>query len=126
MFLADDPDGSMAPGEIERDGILGNPDWYEIRDDRVNELKATWKSSDTHRPGTVSFLSYEIQLMAYCYMMRTRKGCFYVIYINGPGYGAPEYRKWHVEYTDVQLKYIWSLLQICRKEILREQGKPVN
>lgn len=80
--LEHQPDRYISPGELEVDGLLGNMDLYDLIDDAVLEMKLTWLSSK-HDIESVKFWKYLVQIKAYCYMAKTRRGYLHVCHVMG-------------------------------------------
>lgn len=111
------PNQYLQIGEIEKDGIHGTPDLVCIYSTlSIHEIKLTWMSTKGG-PGSEKFWKYEVQLMAYCYMLSTLIGYLHVCYVMGnykynpddPGSGVI-YRVWRYNFTMSELKSNWRML----------------
>lgn len=112
------PDMQWQPGELERDGIFGNPDGITLNpllngggSVMVDEFKATWKSEFTY--GGKQFLSnwmWMRQGMGYCAMLGTRWVRFHIVWMNGD-YRPPQprYYRYLVEFTQKEIDNAWNL-----------------
>ena len=102
-------------GEQECDGMFGTPDMLDSQEWAIHEMKLTWMSSK-HHIESVKLWKYLVQLMAYCYMVKTLVGYLHVCYVNGdysyqsPG-GDPTYRVHRFEFTKQELEDNWAMLK---------------
>ena len=98
-------------GELVVDDVIGSPDAYDTVDDKVVEIKATWRSS---KHDIVSRREYFWQLMAYCYMTQTLKATLVVLYVCGKWGGSitPEMKRYEIKFTPAELQQNWQM--ICR------------
>lgn len=112
----------MNPGEIEQDGIIGTPDDLNLEFMAVEELKATWRSS--RRNLETDFWSWMVQMKAYCFMLRLREARLRTFFVNG-NYreSGPQFKQWHIEFTDKELEDNWKMLTNAKKEI-ESDAKP--
>lgn len=106
-----DPDRFVLPGELEEDGLLGNPDLLDATDYAVIEIKLT-KLSSRHEPDSIKFWKYWVQLGAYCWMLKTTRGRLHVCCINGDykESRAPRYRVYEANWTMDELRKNWRML----------------
>ena len=97
-------------GEIELDGIYGNPDWFDVIDFAVEELKATYRSS--RRPIDADFWSWFVQVKAYCKMTETRLARLRVFFVNGDyRQSGPQFKLWRLEFEQAELDKNWDMLR---------------
>lgn len=109
------PHRFIKPGELELDGLLGNPDLFDCVDCAVIEIKLTWMSAEQDPEGK-KFWKYWIQLMAYCKMMGILLGRLHVGHIMGDwdrskGLPRPQYKRWERRFTQREVDNNWVMLQ---------------
>lgn len=109
------PDRYIRPGQIELDGLMGNPDLVDTIDWAVHEMKLTWLSS-RNDPEGIKFWKYWVQLKAYCHMWGTDLGRLHVAFVNGDyaknRKGPPiDYRVWEARFTKAELIENWRMLK---------------
>lgn len=105
----------VRPGEIIRDGIIGSPDLFDLRNGRLKETKATYKSF--RRMGedagglAKDFWIWKVQMMGYCHMIRTDECELIALFING-NYAppAPMTRSWLISFTGREMQDNWSMI----------------
>lgn len=96
-------------GEIERDGIIGTPDWVDTKDEAVIEFKATWRSS--RRPIETDFWHWWVQIKAYCWMLGTNDATLVAFFVNGDYRDSgPQIRMWKAGFKTEELKDNWKML----------------
>lgn len=93
--------------------VTGTPDG--VRDDCIEEYKATWRSmrkwsEDPER----EFWMWMAQVKAYCYMTGLKKARFFIFWVNGDysyktGRG-PQVTTCEMEFTDDELQENWDML----------------
>lgn len=114
-------------GELERDGISGNPDGFRVSDSTVIELKASWKSSgrfygqmDCPSP---DFWPWLVQTKAYAYMLEVRDVEILAYFVNG-NYKPikPRMRRWHFQFSQGELESNWGMLMTAKGELQRGQS----
>jgi hypothetical protein len=105
------------PGELESpEGIKYSPDLLIINgDDRLGEIKATYKSSRDCVPGNDKFDRYLLQTKLYCYWTGIPRCRFYVLYLHGNYIRGPEgkmidFKAWDIEFTKRELKENYTML----------------
>lgn len=120
------PDRYVQIGGLTKDGIHGSPDFVDVEDWAVEEIKMTWVSS-RHEPDSEKFWRYWVQLKSYCYMLGTRLGRLHICHLNGnykyDDGGGPQYNVWAREFTDDELFENWQMLKThgeARRELLEE------
>lgn len=116
--------------EIQRDGVYGNPDWFEFDDGGdgefwLSETKATWKSASEFDAGTPEaalyspkFVGYLIQVKAYAYMLDIPRVRLHILFMNG-NYKryVPEVRSYELRFTEQELEDNWrQLINMGRKK----------
>ncbi len=109
------PDKYLQIGAVEADDIWGTPDLIDLDDWAVEEIKLTWLSSrwdwDSQK-----FWKFWRQLMAYCWIVKSRVGRLHVCNINGDykygkgDGGKPQYRVWEQVWTVAELRQNWEML----------------
>ncbi len=113
-FALDQPKRFMQLGELMLDDIYGTPDLYDFVDRCDCEIKLTWMSAKWG-PGSQKFWKYEVQLKAYCRMMKLSKGRLHVGFVNGNyrrgNGGGPMYRIWEYDFTQRELQDNWDMLK---------------
>jgi hypothetical protein len=105
------------PGELERDGIVGNPDGVEEDGEGgwlVHEVKLTWQWV---KPIEECWMWLR-QGMGYLAMLRgamleARKCQYHVGYVNGAGKG-PMGVTWECEWTEAEIEGAWKQLAAQR------------
>lgn len=105
------PHRYLEPGELEKDGLIGTPDLYDVIDECIIEIKYT-KISARHDPESEKFWKYWVQLKAYCYMMGVTKGRLHVGHVNG-NYRDIDivYNVWEDDFTVSDLWENWRMLR---------------
>lgn len=95
-------------GELELDGIVGNPDGLDIGWWGIEEFKVTWRSSNKTPEDN---WYYKCQAMAYCKMLGTKRCRWRILYLNGDYKGSgPQYRVYEAEFGDMELEENWSMI----------------
>ena len=128
----DNPGRFTQPGEVIVDGLPGTPDLFDLEDYMCHEIKCTWMSTKWV-PGSDKFWKFEVQLMAYTYMLQATSAMLHVCYINGTypragqpkGEGfpyAPVYRVWQYDWTDKELSDNWRMLIMRRDTMEKANG----
>lgn len=109
-------------GELELDGISMSPDGVEVPHDGsfdfdlgtgiIDEFKLTWKSS---RKPIEQQKMWLMQVKAYCKALPTLCARLHVVWVNGdydykrPGM-PPQYRVYHLQFTQEELDANWQML----------------
>ena len=97
------------PGELESDGIYGNPDWFDTEDWCVEEFKATYRSS--RRPISSDFWSWFVQIKAYCHMTGTRHARLRVFFVNGDYRASgPQFKLWQLTFEHKEIESNWAMI----------------
>jgi hypothetical protein len=110
----------IKPGEVELDGIAGNPDGLELTRSAIDETKATWRSS--RRPIETDFWSWMCQIKAYCHMLRLREAMLRVFFVNGDYRDSgPQIKAWDIEFTERELEDNWKMIVNNAKAMERER-----
>lgn len=103
-------DEYIVPREQCVDALYGSPDLLHLPTYTLHEIKLTWVSSNHPHDGE-KFWRYWVQLMAYCYMMKTQHGHLHVVFINGDWRSSgPKYRVYQARFTMTELKENWHML----------------
>lgn len=111
-------DRYLSPGELEHDGLLGTPDWFDTEDLVLEEFKCTWRSS--RRPIESDYWGWFVQIKAYCYMLSITEARLRVFYVNGDYRDSgPQIKMWHIEFTYEELIANWLMLKRAQKEMER-------
>lgn len=79
---ANEPERWTKVGEQECDGVFGTPDFADLIELAVREVKLTWLSI-RHDPDDKKFWKYWAQIKAYCYMMGLDTGYLHIGHIMG-------------------------------------------
>lgn len=110
------------PGELELDGIYGNPDWFDLEDACVEEFKATYRSS--RRPIETDFWSWFVQIKAYCAMTATNWARLRVFFVNG-NYreSGPQFRLWQIRFDEDEIERNWTMLRNHGLEMVSREGE---
>lgn len=127
---AGEPDRWIKVGEQRLDDIAGTPDFIDLIDFAVREVKLTWLSIK-HGPEDKKFWKYWAQVKAYCYMLGMNTGylhighimgnycyddlvdcpwCVAANMINRTGNG-PHYHVWRREFSDSELHDNWMMIK---------------
>jgi len=116
------------PGELLEDGIYMTPDGCRKRPRRLEEWKATWRSSRGLDSGNFEERNWKwcIQAACYCRALGINEAVIRVYHVNG-GYekgqmGAPILTAWKIRWTDQQLEEVWRMV-LNHKETMLEEGK---
>lgn len=114
---AEHPDRYVIPGELERDGIKGTPDLWDVYEWATVELKLTWASSKRAEDiEDVWFWRYWIQLKSYCWMAGMNTGFLIIVFINGDyrwgqDSGQPVTMMWREDFSDDDLHETWQMVK---------------
>lgn len=112
MMLETYPGRYTQLGELKHDGVFLTVDLYDVIEDEVVELKATWMSAFNIDPEGEKMWRYRKQLGAYCEAARTLKGRLVVCFVIGDYKGdSPRYRDWRFEWTREELAENWMMLK---------------
>lgn len=105
------PDRFVRIGELELDGLLGNPDLYDFVDSAICEMKLT-KLSASQDPEGEKFWKYWVQCAAYCKMMDVNLARLHICHINGNyrDNRSPIYHVWERRFTQRELDMNWKML----------------
>lgn len=106
------------PGEVQRDGITGTPDWNDLDDDgqlAVVECKLTWLSLSKLPIDSGAFQYWLWQGKSYCAMQEIPRLRLYVLFVNGdytfePPKGGPQFRVFQEDYTARELEEHWQMM----------------
>jgi hypothetical protein len=111
-YAQHDPERYVRPGELELDGLHGNPDFLDLLDFCVNEVKLT-KISSKHEPQSPKFWKYWVQVKCYCHMMEWNLSRLHICHINADYSGGidPHYNVWEVEWTNQELVENWRMIK---------------
>lgn len=108
------PDRYIQLGGLEVDGLHGTPDFYDVVDNAIEEVKLTWMSS-RHEPDSEKFWRYWVQIKAYCHMLGTRVGRLHVCHAMGnykfDEEGGPQYNVWERTFSNQELDENWRMLK---------------
>lgn len=108
------PDRYIQLGGLEVDGLHGTPDFYDVVDNAIEEVKLTWMSS-RHDPDSEKFWRYWVQIKAYCHMLDTRVGRLHVCHAMGnykfDDGGGPQYNVWERTFSNQELDENWRMLK---------------
>jgi hypothetical protein len=118
------PDRYIRPGELEKDGVFGTPDLWDLEEWATVEIKLTWASSrraeDIEDPW---FWRYWAQLKTYVFMANQEKGYLIIFFINGnyskdkddPENGPQGYM-WEETWSKEELSETWNMIQNYSEE----------
>jgi hypothetical protein len=100
----------IAPGELEQDGIIGSPDWFDSEDCVLEEFKCTYRSSN--RPIETDWWHWMVQMKAYCYLLGVYKIRLRVFFVCG-NYKPikPEIRMWELTFSDREVQDNWLMIR---------------
>lgn len=113
-YVASDKKRYVKIGEQECDNLFGTPDMLDIVEWAVHEMKLTWMST-RHAIDSKKLWKYWVQVMAYCYMLKTTIGYLHICFVNGdysyiaPG-GDPTYHVYRAEFSKAELEENWKML----------------
>lgn len=101
------PDRYVHGKEKLKDGLFYTPDFIDLENDAVGEVKCTWKS-----PGEgitdPKFQRWIRQLMSYCWCEKKATGIVDVLYLYGARFGnEPERIRWTKTFEPVALFSHW-------------------
>lgn len=99
-------------GELCMDNIYMTPDYFDPDDWVLEEWKCTWRSSgDDLEYLEENFISWMMQIMAYCRTMCTLRARLRVFWING-NYKprVPDMAAYELEFTQQELDVNWSAI----------------
>lgn len=114
-----DPKRYVVVGEMQKDGVIGNPDLYDTLDNRIHEIKLTNKSS-RHDIESDKFWSYWEQLKCYCVLAGTNRGGLHICFLRGDYRGLEmDYQYWEDEFTPQQLFETWRMMTTHREVLYR-------
>ena len=110
------------PTPLICDGVHCTPDMFDYFHPAFNspaywEIKFTLKSAK-RTPGDDKFLSWEQQVMGYCYADNVDVGIIAIAHFNGD-YGPNskvEYREWGKRYSQSELLSNWEYLMYKKRE----------
>jgi hypothetical protein len=101
--------------ELEFDGLFGNLDVFDCKDDAVVEIKLTWASvRRVHDDGIDGqwFWRYWAQGKAYAKMMGVNKVRLMIVFINGDWKRSPPQGFiWEDEFDDDELDENWAMIK---------------
>lgn len=102
-------DRLCSPGELERDGVYGTPDGFDVDSWCIEEMKCTWRSS---RWDIVSdFWSWWVQIKAYCHMSYTDRARLWVFFVNGDYRDSgPQVKMYEAVFNAPELERNWTML----------------
>lgn len=121
-IMQTDTDRYVRPGVIEKDGMLGNPDLFDLLEFAVIEIKLT-KISSKHEPTSEKFWKYWTQAKAYAYMMDWTRVYLHIGHINGDYKGIePHYNIWRWDFTKQELVENWAMLHRHSGRLLNRAG----
>lgn len=116
------PSMRWQPGELSLNGIAGSPDGLSLSDLTslpflpewtaiIEEFKCTWKSC---RHGILAQKLWIWQGGCYAHMYGCKYVRFNILWVNGDyerrGPGGPIYKRYLVEYSDLDLKNLWDMI----------------
>lgn len=118
------------PGELEsEEGVKFSPDLLIVNgQDRLGEIKATYKSSRTCYPGNKQFdEDYLYQTKLYCYWTQIPRVRYYVLFLHGDWRRKLiDFKVWDLEFTARELKDNHRMLMNhAASERLFEAHRPV-
>lgn len=110
--MQSDPERYVRPGELELDGIHGNPDLLDLLESRVIEIKLT-KISSRHDPQSEKFWKYWAQAKCYARMIGWTSVDLHVGHINADYSGGidPHYNVWRWDFTQQELDDHWRVIR---------------
>lgn len=119
------PDRFICPGELESDGIVGTPDWFDAEDLVVEEMKATWRSSN--REITTDFWSWMVQIKAYCHLLGILDARLRVFFVNG-NYAPtiPQIKMWYLSFNEREIADNWVMLKANAQAMAKEKRQSGN
>lgn len=103
----------IAPGEIEKDGIIMSPDRLDPDPWALEEWKATWKSYNRVKQHGIegAFPRWIWQKKSYCYALGCDTSRLRAFFVNGDYRGSgPLDPAWEFEFTDRELKENWDMI----------------
>lgn len=108
----------LDPPMLEKDGIKGSPDLYDIERSAYVDIKLSRKSA-TAAPGGKRFSYWEDQVKSYCYMDDCNVGQLMICHLMGmykpgrqwDGMNDVVFNVWERVFTDEELIVNWSVLR---------------
>lgn len=123
----------VQPGELELDGLAGNPDGLNLDEEANEEYKHTWKSMAKMPQFRVEFAEWDWQMRAYLHMERSlgllpygqiAKSILIVRWVNGDyrstGY-RPVDKAYNIEYSADEIESNWRMITQHR-DWMRKEG----
>jgi hypothetical protein len=108
--------GVVSQQERQMGGMALTPDGWCPLDDKVEEYKATWTSMRRAEPPEGLFDAHNHwgwgkQNQCYCRAWDTRKGRFFVFWVNGDYRDSgPQIVKYDVEWTQAEIEETWRMV----------------
>lgn len=105
-------DNYIRPGEIEIDGIIGSPDLWNVRNNKVADTKATYKSARKLENMEKFFWEWLMQIKGYAWMMGVLEAELFVFCVNGD-YKPPAPRAYKIDmkFSVHELRENWQMLK---------------
>jgi hypothetical protein len=100
------------PGEVERDGIIGSPDYIDLcnGEEWLIESKMT-EMSMTGAPLEPKFRKWLWQIAAYCHMLGMTRSRLHVLWLKGDYKKVRRaYEVYEIIWTSEELEATWKLL----------------
>ena len=110
------------PGEYSRDGVVGSPDGFSLREMpasyQLDEFKCTWKSLNKYGDILAPLNRMWIwQMAGYCHMMSLTYARLHAMWICGD-YRPPNptYRTYLLRFTKQELEEFWRNVVMANKD----------
>jgi hypothetical protein len=112
MAMAGESSYVIRPGEFELDGIAGSPDLIDVRDLRVIDTKATYRSSRRCENLQEDFWIWMVQQKGYCKMVGTDLSRLIVLFMMGDYKQGPrpEFRQFDFQWEQKELDDNWKMI----------------
>jgi hypothetical protein len=108
------------PGEVEKDGITGSPDYIDLDPVTGHEWLIESKMTEMSMVGCPlepKFRKWLWQIAAYCYMLGMTRSRLHVLWLKGDYKKVRRaYEVWEIVWTQEELEATWLLLTAHAKE----------
>lgn len=121
------------PGELELDGIVGNPDGYHVSRSGeliLDEFKTTWKGPRGRWEGGPDNLKplqsewyWLSQCRAYCRMLETNRAVLHVLHMRPHGDEFATLLRHHIEYSDKEIAGQWAVMRKAAEQWAKDRER---
>lgn len=119
--------------EVERDGVYGTIDLFDVQTPAVEEIKLTWMSTRqefdeqgknivfSERVGKSKLWRFGVQLKAYLWMIGAEAGRLHLAFPRGDYKSEDaDYHVWEKRFSERSLENNWGMLMRQRDKITKE------